>query len=314
MWIFRHKYHDVKNAFLHGHLSKIIYMDQPPGFVDPQRPDYVCHLQCSLYGLKQASHAWFQCFACYATRVGFQQSKTDSSLFMYHRGSHMAYLMLYVDDIILTTSSLAFLQRADGDPISDLTVYRSLVGTLSYNGLLFCYTSKIGVDGDPVSDLTLYRSLAGALQYLTFTRPDISYAVQHLHVSSISQPTTYTDAEWAGFLVTRRSTLGYCVFCGDNLLSWSAKRHVTFSRFSVVAEYRGDANAVAETTWRTKHIEIDIHFVGDFVASRLVRVLHVPSQFQYADIFTKGLPRALFLEFRSSLNVRKPAVQTARVY
>ncbi|GKC98022.1 copia protein [Tanacetum coccineum] len=65
---------------------------------------------------------------------------------------------------------------------------------------------------------------------------------------------------------------------------------------------------------RTKHIEIDIRFLRDFVASGQVRVLHVPSQFQYADIFTKGLPRALFLEFRSSLNVRKPRVQTARVY
>ncbi|GKD01861.1 ribonuclease H-like domain-containing protein, partial [Tanacetum coccineum] len=50
---------DVKNAFLHGHLSEIVYMHQPPRFVDPQRPDYVCHLQRSLYGLKHASRAWF---------------------------------------------------------------------------------------------------------------------------------------------------------------------------------------------------------------------------------------------------------------
>ncbi|GKB90826.1 ribonuclease H-like domain-containing protein, partial [Tanacetum coccineum] len=102
---------DVKNAFLHGHLSETVYMHQPPGFVDPKRPDYVCHLQRSLYGLKQALRAWFQRFAGYATQVGFQQSKTDSSLFIYHRGSDIAYLLLYVDDIILTASSFAFLQR-----------------------------------------------------------------------------------------------------------------------------------------------------------------------------------------------------------
>ena len=65
---------------------------------------------------------------------------------------------------------------------------------------------------------------------------------------------------------------------------------------------------------RTKHIEIDIHFVRDYVASGQVRVLHVPSRFQYADIFTKGLPAALFLDFRSSLNVRRPPAQTAGVY
>ncbi|GKE85183.1 ribonuclease H-like domain-containing protein [Tanacetum coccineum] len=135
-----------------------------------------------------------------------------------------------------------------------------------------------------------------------------------LHVSSTSQLTAYTDADWAGCPITRRSTSGYCVFLGDNLLSWSAKRHVTLSRSSAEAEYRGVANVVAETAavylstnpvqhQRTKHIEIDIYFVREYVAFGQVRVLHVLSRFQYADIFTKGLPTALYLEFRSSLNV-----------
>ncbi|GKE99917.1 ribonuclease H-like domain-containing protein, partial [Tanacetum coccineum] len=65
---------------------------------------------------------------------------------------------------------------------------------------------------------------------------------------------------------------------------------------------------------RTKHIEIDIFFVRDYVTSDQVRMLHVPSRFQYADIFTKGLPSALFLEFRSSLNVQKPPIPTVGEY
>ncbi|GJV67100.1 ribonuclease H-like domain-containing protein [Tanacetum coccineum] len=172
-----------------------------------------------------------------------------------------------------------------------------------------------------------------------------------LHVSSMTQLTAYTDADWAGCPITRRSTLGYCVFLGDNLLSWFAKRHGTLPRSSTEAEYRGVANVVAaETAWlcnllrelhaplftatlvycdnvsavylstnlvqhqRAKHIEIDIHFVRDFLASGHVRVLHVPSHFHYADSFTKGLLRALFLEFRDSLNIRRPSVSTAGEY
>ncbi|GJW32211.1 ribonuclease H-like domain-containing protein [Tanacetum coccineum] len=97
---------------------------------------------------------------------------------------------------------------------------------------------------------------------------------------------------------------------------------VTLSRSSAEAEYRVyydnvsavymSANPVQHQ--RTKHIEIDIHFVRDFVALGQVRVLHVPSRFEYADIFTKGLPTTLFIEFRSSMNVRRSLARTEGEY
>ncbi|XP_062230159.1 uncharacterized mitochondrial protein AtMg00810-like [Phragmites australis] len=233
-------------------------------------------------------------------------------------------------------------------------------------------SAKVSSDGVPVPDATDYCALAGALQYLTFTRPDIAYAVQQvclymhdprephlalvkrilryihstldfglqLYSSTVSSLTAYSDADWAGCPDTRRSTSGYAVFLGDNLISWSSKRQPTVSRSSTEAEYRAVANVVAEVTWlrqlllelhcpvrqasvvycdnlsaaylstnpvqhqRTKHIEIDLHFVRDKVATGAVRVLHVPTSSQYADIFTKGLPTSVFTEFRSSLNIR----------
>jgi hypothetical protein len=96
---------DVKNAFLHGTLTETVYCCQPTGFVDPAHPDLVCHLRKSLYGLKQAPRAWYSRFASYLTTLGFIEAKSDTSLFIFRRGSDMVYLLLYVDDIILTASS-----------------------------------------------------------------------------------------------------------------------------------------------------------------------------------------------------------------
>ncbi|GKA20629.1 ribonuclease H-like domain-containing protein [Tanacetum coccineum] len=87
--------------------------------------------------------------------------------------------------------------------------------------------SKLGSDGDPVSDPTLYQSLAGALHVFCAMFVGLLTMDFSLYVSSTSQLTAYTDADWAGCPVTRRSTSGYCVFLGDNLLSWSANRQVT---------------------------------------------------------------------------------------
>jgi hypothetical protein len=160
---------------------------------------------------------------------------------------------------------------------------------LDNTGMTACKSAMTPVDtspklsafaGPPMDNPTEYRSLAGALQHLTFTRPDIAYAVQqvclhmhdpreqhlaairrilryvkgtlshglHLNLSSSASMVTYTDADWAGFPDTRRSTSAFCVYLGDNLVSWSSKRQHTVSHSSAEAENRAVANAVAEAT------------------------------------------------------------------
>lgn len=139
------------------------------------------------------------------------------------------------------------------------------------------------------------------------------------------------------------------MFLGDNLISWSSKRQPTLSKSSAEAEYWGVANVVSESCWirnlllelgcpirkatlvycdnvsaiylsgnpvqhhRTKHIEMDIHFVREKVARGEVRVHHIPSRYQIADIFTKGLPIVLFEDFRDSLSIRSPPPATVGV-
>jgi len=123
---------DVKNAFLHGHLTETVYCSQPAGFVDSSRPDMIYRLNKSLYGLKQAPRAWHSRIAAFLLTLGFVEAKSDMSLFIYHHGAETAYLLLYVHDIVLTASSLSLLRRIISAlqqefPLKDLGVHLSSI-------------------------------------------------------------------------------------------------------------------------------------------------------------------------------------------
>jgi hypothetical protein len=102
---------DVKNAFLHGTLTETVYCSQPTGFIDEARPNLVCRLNCSLYSLKKVSRAWYSRFASYLASIGFVEAKSNTSLFIYRRGDDTVFLLLYVNDIVLTASTVDLLQR-----------------------------------------------------------------------------------------------------------------------------------------------------------------------------------------------------------
>jgi hypothetical protein len=102
---------DVTNAFLHSELKETVYCQQPTGFVDGEHPDHVCLLDKSLYGLHQAPIAWYQHFATHLRSLGFVTTGSDTSLFVLRRGADTAWLLLYVDDIVFTTSSSVLLHR-----------------------------------------------------------------------------------------------------------------------------------------------------------------------------------------------------------
>jgi hypothetical protein len=232
--------------------------------------------------------------------------------------------------------------------------------------------------GTPISpdDATRYRSVVGSLQYLSHTRPDISFPVNRV-CQFLSNPTTehwsvvkrilqylhdtidmglcftksgapllsaFSDADWAGDADDRRSTGGFAVFFGGNLISWSSRKQSTVSRSSTEAEYKAIADATAEVIWlqvllkelgihlsrppilwcdnigathltanpifhrRSKHIEVDYHFVRERVTTKQLDVQIISTKDQVTDIMTNPLPSPSFNLFRRNLNIIHPCL------
>jgi histone deacetylase 1/2 len=245
--------------------------------------------------------------------LGFKPSKDDTSLFYFRKGDLVMFVLIYVDDIIVASSSsegACLLKALKSDfalkDLGDLHYFLGIEVTKLRDDILLSqtkYSNDIlrrtcmmncklantpmttteklsSYEGTPLSikDSTKFRSIVGALQYLTLTRPDIAFAVnkacQFLHKPTSIHWTTvkrilryvkhiislglkitrsrsnlvsgFSDADWAGCVDDRRSTGGFSIFFGSNLISWSARKQTTVSRSSTEAEYRAMANATAD--------------------------------------------------------------------
>jgi histone deacetylase 1/2 len=180
-----------------------------------------------------------------------------------------------------------------------------------------------------VSSCSSQFSLVYCKAILRYVHLTISHGL-HIRVASSRLLYAFSDADWASDSDDRRSTGGYAIFYGPNLIAWSARKQPTVSRSSTESEYKALANATAELIWthsllkelgvkherppvfwcdnigasylssnplfhaRTKHIEVDYHFVREQVAKKLLHIRFISSKDQLADIFTKPLPLPLF--------------------
>lgn len=116
---------DISNAFLHGDLQEYVYMTQPLGFEDKDKPHFVCQLHKSIYGLKHAPRAWYEKLMNALLAMNFKTSTADTSLFVYSSGSNFVVVLIYVDDILITGSSSIFCNQvisklSSSFPVKDL--------------------------------------------------------------------------------------------------------------------------------------------------------------------------------------------------
>ena len=105
---------DVKTAFLNGFLKEELYMMQPEGFVNPKGANKLCKLQRSIYGLVQASRSWNIRFDELIKAYGFIQTFGEACIYKKVSGSSVAFLILYVDDILLIGNDIEILDSIEG--------------------------------------------------------------------------------------------------------------------------------------------------------------------------------------------------------
>ncbi|GJR68296.1 retrovirus-related pol polyprotein from transposon TNT 1-94 [Tanacetum coccineum] len=202
---------DVKTAFLNGNLREEVYVSQPDGFVDPDKPNYVYKLKKALYGLKQAPRAWYDMLSSFLISNDFSKGLVDPTLFIRREGKELLLVQIYVDDIIFAASTPELCDLFAKIMCSKFKM--SMMGKISFFlGLqisqsprgIFINQSKYALESlkkygyescDPVDtpmvekskldedkdgkavDPSHYRGMIGTLLYLTASRPDLQFAI-----------------------------------------------------------------------------------------------------------------------------------------
>eukprot|EP00253_Pinus_taeda_P029287 PITA_29287 len=261
---------DVKSAFLHGDLNEEIYMEQPTGFIQTDS-SIVCQLKKSLYGLKQAPRVWYAKMDSFLLEVGFSRCHSDNIVYTKKVGKFLIILVLYVDDLILTSSDPNLINHVKSSLRKKFEM--TDLGHLHYFlGLQVLQSMEVWSQAfnqfSPEVDATLYHQLVGKLLYLTHTRLDLSFVVgliarfmqnsheSHwkaakrilryvqgtiqfgIHYSAEASPLLvgFTDSDWAGDPGDRKSTVGYVFTLGSGPITWACKKKSAISLSSREAQ------------------------------------------------------------------------------
>ncbi|KAI3813246.1 hypothetical protein L1987_17965 [Smallanthus sonchifolius] len=386
---------DVKSAFLYGKIGEEVYVKQPPGFIDHAHPNQVFKLDKALYGLHQATRAWYETLSGYLLSNNFRRGAIDQTLFIKDEGGEILRVQIYVDDIIFGSTrkklckdfEILMHSKFEMSSMGELNFFLGLQVKQVPNRIFIsqskyvksilerfkmpdCSAARTPIqvhhqltpdkDGQD-TDQHQYREMIGSLMYLTASRPDIMFAVclcarfqaapKISHLQAVKRifrylkgaPRhglwyskndkfnlyAYTDSDYGGCILDKKSTSGGCQFLGGRLISWECKKQTCVSTSTAEAEYITASSCCAQVIWiqnqmldygmtfmatpihidnmsaisitnnpvqhsKTKHIDIRYHFIRDQAEKKIIILTNVHTNEQYADLFTKPFDEARF--------------------
>ncbi|GJU49155.1 putative ribonuclease H-like domain-containing protein [Tanacetum coccineum] len=295
---------DVKSAFLYGTIDEEVYVSQPPGFVDPDHPTKVYKVVKALYGLHQAPRAWYATLSTFLEKHGYKRGTIDKTKnFILRRNKKDIIFQMSSMGELTFFLGLQVKQNKEGIFISQDKYVAEILKKFDLVNVKAAITpmeTKLPLTKDEEAfdvDVHLYRSMIGSLMYLTASRPDIMYAVcvcsrfqvtpKTSHLNAVKRIFKYlkgkpnlglwyprespldleafSDSDYGGSNLDRKSTTGGCQFLGQRLISWQYPVYHS----------------------KTKHIEIRHHFIRDCYEKKLISVEKIHTDLNVADLLTK---------------------------
>nr|GEU56532.1 hypothetical protein [Tanacetum cinerariifolium] len=294
---------DVKSAFLYGIIDEEVYVTQPPGFVDPRFPNKVYKVVKALYGLHQAPKAWYVTLSTFLEKSGYKREVIDKTLFIKQDKKDIMLVQVYVDDIIFGSTKKYWCDEFEETMKNSVKTASTPIET--HKPLV---KDKEAID----VDVHLNRYLKG--------QPKLG--LWYPKVSSFDLE-AYSDSDYAGANLDRKSTTGGCQFLGRRLILWQCKKQTIMATSTIEAEYITAAHCCGQTLWiqnqlldygfnimntkiyidnesticivknlvfhsKTKHIEIRHHFIRDAFKKKLIHVLKIHTDDNVADLLIKA--------------------------
>ncbi|GJW90032.1 retrovirus-related pol polyprotein from transposon TNT 1-94, partial [Tanacetum coccineum] len=274
---------DVKSAFLNGFINEEVYVAQPPGFIDFEKPDHVYKLKKDLYGLKQAPKAWYDRLKAFLIKHEYKMGMVDNTLFTKKKSSNLIFVQIYVDDVIFGSTcedmcdefAKIMHEKFEMSMMGELNFFLGLQIKQMEDGIFFNQfkyikemLKKFNLEESklmktPMSfDTKLtkdeeYKSVDNApiTSHLEAVKCIFRYikGITHLglwYPKGIGIETVvYADSDHAGDYMDRKSTSGICTFVGCCLTSWFSKKQTALAISTTEAEYVSAGKACQHALW-----------------------------------------------------------------